>query len=143
MSSNNSSPHKRKPGELQLDIPCPECGAPMRLIRNRKYRYENKGDFRLFYGCSNWPACTGTHSAHPDGEPCGIPATPDVKKARIQAHAAFRAHCERVGLNKREAYRWLSRAMGRAPQETHIAKFDKEDCAIVVSLCGQGKELEV
>ena len=130
---------RRTIGSPQPDVLCPECGSQMRLLRNKKYRYERQGDFSLFYGCSRYPSCKATHSAHPTGEPCGIPATPDVKAARIRAHSALRNRCERVGLSRREAYKWLSLAMGRPLDKTHIALFDIEDCEIVVSLC-QGKE---
>lgn len=60
--------------------PCPDCGAMLVLRRGR---------FDLFYGCERYPACRGSHGAHPDGRPLGIPADAATRKARNDAHGYF------------------------------------------------------
>jgi len=56
---------------------CPECDSIM-ILKNSKYG--------KFYGCSKYPLCKGTHGAHPDGRPLGIPANKETKLLRTEAH---------------------------------------------------------
>lgn len=66
-------------------LECPECGAPMKLRKTSKYTYKN-GKPRLFYGCTRYPGCTGTHNAHPNGKPLGIPADKETRELRVKLH---------------------------------------------------------
>jgi ssDNA-binding Zn-finger/Zn-ribbon topoisomerase 1 len=116
------------PGERD-DLTCPDCGALM-ILRPSKYG--------LFYGCRNFPACKGTHGAHPDGRPLGVPADRATKEARIRAHAAFDAIWEpgKISGRKRRrgrAYTWLAKRMGC--QEVHMGEMTIEECERVVRLC--------
>ena len=44
---------------------CPQCGARMRLRRPKAHQ-----DWKAFWGCSEYPACTGTRGIDPEtGEP--------------------------------------------------------------------------
>ena len=52
---------------------CGECGSKMRLT---------VGCYSLHYSCSKWPNCDGTHGAHPNGDPMGIPANKKVRELR-------------------------------------------------------------
>jgi len=112
---------------------CPECGAGMTLRSTSKFKHAN-GDDRLFYGCSRWPACKGTHGAHPSGAPLGTPATGDTKKARITAHAAFDRLWKPLGarLTRDEAYLWMQSKMGLRSDEAHIGGFNAEQCAQLI-----------
>jgi ssDNA-binding Zn-finger/Zn-ribbon topoisomerase 1 len=101
-------------------IDCPECGAPMLLRR---------GEFRLFFGCTRWPLCDGTHGAHPDGTPLGVPGNAETKAARRKAHDAL-AKIERM-IGKRAAYKWLATVLHLDKDACHIGMFDKEMCAKV------------
>lgn len=92
--------------------------------------------FGLFWGCSRYPACRGKHGAHPDGRPLGTPATLEVRQARMAAHAAFDPLWQGGGMRRPDAYRWLTRAMGRKEQ-VHIGEFGLEECAEVVRLCAR------
>lgn len=123
------------------DLVCPDCGSPMRLRPSR---------FGLFYGCTAYPDCKGTHGAHPDGAPLGVPASQTVKQARISAHAAFdelwkyadHLECydpeddaarEKIRRAARgRAYRWLASEMGR--ENVHIGELGEEDCFSVQAL---------
>lgn len=55
-------------------VSCGECQAPMLLRESR---------FGKFYGCTRFPECRGTHGAHPDGRPLGVPANAETKEARV------------------------------------------------------------
>jgi ssDNA-binding Zn-finger/Zn-ribbon topoisomerase 1 len=90
--------------------------------------------YGLFYGCVNYPACRGTHGAHPDGRPLGIPATREVKLARIEAHAAFDRLWKEGGIRRRKAYQWLRSAMELPADKCHIGLFDLAQCQRVVQL---------
>jgi ssDNA-binding Zn-finger/Zn-ribbon topoisomerase 1 len=89
--------------------------------------------FGKFYGCTGYPDCDGTHGAHPDGRPLGIPANKETKAARHLAHAAFDALWgERKLLSRGAAYRWLSLKLGH---ESHMGEMGIEDCERVIQLC--------
>jgi ssDNA-binding Zn-finger/Zn-ribbon topoisomerase 1 len=44
---------------------CPECGGRMRLIRPRPGNRVK----RAFWGCCDWPDCSGRRQIGPDGKP--------------------------------------------------------------------------
>src|SRR6478672_866777 len=106
-------------------IACGDCGAPMRL-RTRN------SDGKPFWGCSRWPTCQGTHGAHPDGEPYGVPADKETRQARIEAHRVFAAAWRARGMTKGQAYAWLSDMMGISRNAAHIGRFNAEWCRKLV-----------
>lgn len=108
-------------------LKCPECGANLVLKQSSK--------FGPFYGCERWPKCDGTHCAHPDGSPVGVPANRETKQARRAAHAAFDEVRHVLQLSKGKAYRWLQDAMGMTPEQCHMGKFDKTTCEKVIDIC--------
>lgn len=108
----------------RFDLKCPECGGFMQL------RPSKHG---LFYGCQNYPACKGTHGAHPSGEPLGIPADKATKRARIATHRIFDRLWQPQGsdparMNRAEAYEWMRKAMKLSRDEAHIGRFDIAKC---------------
>jgi hypothetical protein len=114
-------PKPKKPWGVRL--PCPDCGATLKL---------REGKYGLFYGCSNWPVCTGAHGAHPDGQPLGVPVDKETRKIRIAAHAALELTWEpgpsQVFGSRGQAYEWVQKALGLTADEAHIAKFDAAMC---------------
>lgn len=121
--------------ELQHEtLRCGECGSSM-VLRNSK--------FGKFYGCTAFPNCRGTHGAHPDGTPLGVPANKETKEARIRAHAAFdavwKARQKNFNLSRTvargECYAWLAVAMRMRKEDCHIARFDVATCARVIEVC--------
>jgi ssDNA-binding Zn-finger/Zn-ribbon topoisomerase 1 len=115
------------------DLICPECGRPMRLKSTQKYTYSS-GLPRKFYGCTGYPDCRGTHGAHPNGEPFGIPGDAETKAARMRAHAMFdRLWKPPAGTMKREqAYKLMQRLMQMNEEQAHIAKFSAEQCELLI-----------
>jgi ssDNA-binding Zn-finger/Zn-ribbon topoisomerase 1 len=114
-------------------LTCPTCGAPM-VLRGSKYG--------LMYGCTKFPVCKTTHGAHPDGKPLGIPASAEVRAARIRAHTEFDKlwmknefqKPARPVMKRKEAYAWLRQAMGMTEEEGHIGRFDLEQCERLIAL---------
>lgn len=108
---------------LGVSLDCPECGAPMQLRRSK---------FGLFYGCTRWPGCDGTHGAHANGLPLGTPADKETKRFRMMAHEAFdrlwKPGPAQVFGDRNRAYRWMQEKLGLTSDQAHIAKFDIEQC---------------
>jgi ssDNA-binding Zn-finger/Zn-ribbon topoisomerase 1 len=102
-------------------LPCPECGASLRL---------RKSKFGQFYGCERWPLCTGTHGAHPDGRPLGVPANTEAKAARHEAHLALEK-IEAI-MGRTAAYKWLATVLHIERVDCHIGLFGIEQCQRVV-----------
>jgi len=112
------------PGERK-DLLCAECGQPMQLRSSR---------FGPFYGCTTWPNCEGTHGAHPDGAPKGIPADKPTRLARIRAHTVFDRIWKSKAKKRHQAYGWMRQAMGLSHSEAHIAMFSIEQCEKLIQL---------
>lgn len=107
------------PTQPALTCPEPGCGAAMQLRPSR---------FGLFYGCVRFPTCRGTHGAHPDGRPLGVPASTETKQARIRAHEAFDRLWRSGRMDRRSAYHWMQQVMGLTSAEAHIGRFDRDQC---------------
>lgn len=127
-----------------MELPCPECTGTLSLKISR---------FGPFYGCRNYPRCTATHGAHPDGKPLGKPADKETKLARMAAHAAFdklwvgadqlpcytpedqKARRRICRAARGRAYRWLMTQLSMTVDECHIGLFDQPTCARVIEVC--------
>lgn len=114
-------------------IDCPMCGAAMVLKWSTRYPYRN-GEPRRFYGCVNYPDCTATCGAHPDGTPSSTPAGPETKKARSRAHDVFDPIWQSGRMTRRQAYLWLQQAMGMTRDEAHIGLFDMAQCERLIRI---------
>jgi hypothetical protein len=104
---------------VERDLQCPECQASM-VLRPSKYG--------LFYGCSRYPDCKSAHGADPNGAPLGVPATKEVKAARIRAHVSFDTLWNTGTMKRKEAYKWMQMALGLSKHEAHIGNFDLAMC---------------
>lgn len=105
-----------------------ECGAPMVLRKSPKYP-------KPFWGCTKFPECRGTHGAHPDGRPLGIPANKETKEWRIKAHDAFDKLWRFAPIrfySRKEAYKFLAEKMG--VEEIHIGESDIETCKKIIEI---------
>jgi hypothetical protein len=89
-----------------------------------------------FYGCERYPACKGTHGAHPDGRPLGTPADEATRKARIAVHTAFDRLWTTGELSRAGAYAWMQRALGMSRDEAHIGKFSIAQCEVLLAALG-------
>ncbi len=106
-----------------MSVLCGECGAEMVLRKSPKYKSP-------FWGCSAFPACRGTHGAHPDGRPLGIPANKETKEWRIKAHAAFDPFWKNGIYERKQAYRYLAEKLG--VERVHVGEADIEMCKRII-----------
>jgi hypothetical protein len=120
---------------VTIPLTCPECEAPM-VLKPSRYGH--------FYGCSQWAetGCKGSHGAHPDGRPLGVPANQATKQARSRAHAVFDQLWMRYESKARRrrariaAYRWLAASLGRPESTVHIGAMTESECDDVIRLVG-------
>lgn len=107
------------------EVLCGECGAPMSLRESRH---------GPFYGCTRYPACKGSHGAHPNGAPLGIPADAATKAARVKAHAAFDTlwKPDAAKMTRKQAYAWLQSTLGLSKDAAHIGNFTTEQCTLLI-----------
>ncbi len=115
------------PGEC-FDLRCADCGKESLQLK--------KSVHGLFYGCPSWPSCKGTHGAHPDGRPKGIPGDKKTRLARIAAHEAFDPLFKGTKsiMREHEAYAWMATEMGLSTYEAHIAMFDIAKCEKLIQI---------
>jgi ssDNA-binding Zn-finger/Zn-ribbon topoisomerase 1 len=92
------------------EVKCPDCGSKMILRTTDKIRTRD-GKARVFFGCSRFPECRGTHGAHPDGRPLGVPGNAEVKRLRREVHSLldeiFGEWKELSRKEKAEIYRFM------------------------------------
>jgi ssDNA-binding Zn-finger/Zn-ribbon topoisomerase 1 len=105
---------------------CAECGSEMELRQSPKYKSP-------FWGCSKFPVCRGTHGAHPDGRPLGVPANAETKQWRIKAHSVFDTIwiCSQINMTRKKAYKLLAQELGE--EEVHIGESDIEKCKKIIA----------
>lgn len=86
--------------------------------------------YGLFYSCTRFPECRGTHGAHANGTPLSVPGTPAVKHARMLAHEAFDRMWRgpNSAWTRNAAYLWMADVLGLDPSEAHIGRFTEEQC---------------
>jgi len=114
------------------EVLCGECGAEMRLRETTKY-LNKEGNPTKFYGCSKYPECKGTHSAHQrSGDPMGIPANKETKAWRIKAHTEFDKLWQKYGYNRKESYELLKTIMNLDKGNGHIGMFDIDQCKLLI-----------
>jgi len=112
-------------------LKCPKCNAPMVIRETKKYKYRS-GQYRKFWGCSNFPDCKATHGAHPDGEPMGIPGTDEEKLLRKIAHRLadkIWGDWEKQECNRELMYAWLH----FNSESGHISKMQKKELKEIIT----------
>ena len=97
------------------------------------------GPYSRFWGCTRFPECRGTHSAHADGTPHGTPADGPTKQWRIKAHESFdQLWKDRKGrravMRRGQAYVWMREAMGLSEEDAHISRMNSEQCQKLIRL---------
>lgn len=93
-------------------------------LRSLKYPY--------FWGCSRFPECRGTHGAHPDGRPLGVPANKETREWRIKAHASFDTlwKCSQITMTRKKAYKLLGEKLRKG--EVHIEESSIAECQEII-----------
>jgi ssDNA-binding Zn-finger/Zn-ribbon topoisomerase 1 len=103
-------------------VKCGECGALMELRDSR---------YGKFYGCTRFPECRGTHGAHENGKPLGVPTNKETRLKRIETHKVFDQLWKTGYMSRGEAYRALAIKLGR--REVHIGEADLTDCSLITA----------
>ena len=76
-SDRDGAPILLQFGDPESDVPCPDCGSPMRKITGGKYGG--------YYSCTTYPQCKGTIDIMPTGNlPPLCPEDPDHGPMRIR-----------------------------------------------------------
>jgi len=104
----------------------------MLLRETKKYKTKD-GKPRKFYGCSRYPDCKGTHGAHPNGKPLGVPADTETKQLRMDAHklcGKIWGEWNTLDCDKEAMYSWLKE---NAPRP-HIAQMRKDELLFTLDL---------
>lgn len=119
-------------------IPCGYCGGSAPLVTGREL-YPHRPDLAhvAAYWCRPCDARVGVHDG--TDRPKGTLANAELRRARMDAHAAFdplwRRGPRRRFRRRGEAYRWLAGELGLALDDTHIALFDEARSRAVVAAC--------
>ncbi len=112
----------------RFDLTCPDCEKTFLRLKKSVHGY--------FYGCPSWPDCSGTHGAHPDGRPKGIPGNKATRVARIAAHEVFDQLFKgpKPYMGEAAAYLWMATEMKISAEEAHIARFSIAQCEQLIRL---------
>lgn len=111
---------------------CDYCQQPAVLVGGEAvYSFRPdlaKKNFWRCFACSAYVGCHGNTVI-----PLGRLANAELRKAKQAAHAAFDPLWKDGKMQRREAYRWLSDALGIPGKQTHIGMFDVDQCKAVVA----------
>ena len=122
----------------RVNIKCPYCGSRA-LLRPASVVYGAKAadPAAPYYVCARFPACDAYVAAHKKNcLPMGSLANAELRRKRIQAHAALDRLWESGLMSKKQAYLWLQVELGLPEQEAHIGRFSIFRCEQVIQLCG-------
>lgn len=122
----------------RVNIKCPYCGSRA-LLRPASAVYGTKAadPTAPYYVCARFPICDAYVAAHKKTcLPMGTLANAELRRKRIQAHAALDRLWEGGLMSKKQAYLWLQAKLGLPGEETHIGRFSTFRCEQVIRLCG-------
>lgn len=121
-------------------VMCPYCGKAAQHRLTSSALYTSGRDYGPVWICDPCKAWVGCHK---NGQPLGRLANAELRRAKIDAHAAFdplwQAKMRRDNVSKGKArgkgYAWLARQLGLPPQDAHIGMFDVAMCRRVIDVC--------
>lgn len=115
---------------------CPYCQQEAKLVGGDVI-YPHRADLyrKKFWMCAPCKAYVGCHPT--TEEPLGRLADAELRKAKIEAHAAFDPLWMHTfsRMSRGEAYAWLAAQLGVSKNECHIGMFDVDTCRRVVEAC--------
>jgi hypothetical protein len=68
--------------------------------------------------------------------PLGRLANAELRKAKMDAHAAFDPMWRNGAMSRGRAYGWLAKQLGIDKKRCHIGYFSLEECRRVMEVCG-------
>lgn len=116
---------------------CPYCGKDSALVGGDKV-YPHRPDLKSknFYLCEPCGAYVGCHPG--STRALGRLADAKLRSAKMAAHNNFDRLWKSKRISRSAAYGRLSKALGLAPEQTHIGMFDVSQCLRVVELVRAG-----
>jgi len=113
---------------------CPYCGERSELVDGTVI-YPHRPDLgsKNFYRCAPCNAYVGCHPG--TITPLGRLANAELRKAKMNAHAAFDPLWRQGYMCRRQAYEWLAQELGIDSEDCHIGMFDVATCKQVVDVC--------
>lgn len=122
----------------RVNTKCLYCGSRA-LLRPASVVYGTKAADPVapYYVCARYPICDAYVAAHKKTcLPMGTLTNAELRRKRIQAHAALDRLWEGGLMSKKQAYLWLQAKLGLPGEETHIGRFSTFRCEQVIQLCG-------
>lgn len=116
---------------------CPYCEAPAVLVDSVEVYSRSYGLIWLCRDCQAW---VGIHKNSPLSAPLGRLANAELRKLKIQAHAAFDPLWKSGAMTRPEAYKHLAKLMRIKVKKTHIGFFDADQCRQVIELLTNERE---
>ena len=118
------------------DLKCPECGSLMELVFTH-HRYRD-GKRKPKYQCIHHPECKGSHGAHPDGSPLGVPGDGKTRLLRQTLHEILEIkYPGTVEYTRRKTGHWL---IGNG-FPAHIGEMDSDQCRSAIHIIINKKAL--
>ena len=116
---------------------CDYCNRDAEL-KSGKEVYPHRADLhhKWIWVCEPCDARCGCHGA--SQKPLGRMANAELRRARMEAHAAFDPLWKKGNLSRTEAYAWLANQLGLAVSKCHIGLFGIEMCYSVRKACDEG-----
>lgn len=112
-------------------VQCPYCQNRAHFVRgDRLYPHRDDLADLWFWFCASCDAHVGCHGD--TARPKGRLANAELRRARIDAHAAFDPLWESGDMHRGDAYRWLAGQLGIPRKKCHIGNFDVARCRRVV-----------
>ncbi|GGA05936.1 zinc-finger-containing protein [Dyella caseinilytica] len=117
-----------------MSVMCGYCNQPAALVRGPAvypHRPDLRGlQFHICRPCGAWIGCErGTTN------PLGTLANAELRRARMDAHAAFDPSWKGNKRRRGERYAWLAERLGIPRAACHIGHFDLAMCRRVVDVC--------
>lgn len=117
-------------------VNCGECGKRCRKVGGKEI-YPHRPDLysKKFYLCACGAYC-GTHVKTELA--LGVPAGPETREARKEAHAEFDRLWQTGKINRSEAYEWLAMTLDIPKKDCHIGSMMAPMARRVAELCRTG-----
>jgi len=119
---------------MNMNPICPYCQKESELVTGKEiYLHRTDLHSKAFYRCKDCDAYVGCHPG--TTKPLGRLADAELRKAKLNAHAAFDPMWQGGKMARKLAYAWLARALKIPVDKCHIGEFDVEMCERVKFVC--------
>lgn len=119
-----------------MSVPwCPYCRNEAKLVTGREI-YPHRPDLfdRRFWQCKPCGAHVGCHAGSRGNAALGRLANAELRKLKMEAHAAFDPIWKTGKMKRKEAYSYLADRMKVKVKECHIGYFSEDQCRRVIEI---------